>query len=429
MRGLFAAAAAASVLAVVCPAGAAPNPVIIGAGSYGQELAQQTKAQYPDVDQVTLFAILPGRGTLAVGSSTARTGEAPSGLAARALSSRRLVAQGAGPVWEVALPLYDMQHHPAGVLDLTLSSGRGQSKPALEQQAMRIGRRLATRISYAANLVQEARMDPDVPLNTYAQHLVDQGLARHSDVLILAIHAATPKNRDPEILASNIGRIGKKADRDDMRVVQGGQTNLEVNKELNRFEVELPLKDVSGVRIGALGVVFPLTPGLNQAAKHAEAIRIRNEISGQILTPGNLVEPYPYDPRWSDHTMAQKLVDATLREHPEIRVLALHVTPPAGGKNIILASNIGRIGKVADSDDMGVVTTGKPTMAVNDQGNRYEVELALDDRGGKPVGAVSVVYAYKAGDNKQALAHRAQSVARELARHIPSAPALFRKED
>jgi len=52
------------------------------------------------------------------------------------------------------------------------------------------------------------------------------------------------------IIASNIGRIGKKADEDDMRVIETGKPNLEVNKKGDHFEVELVMQDQSGKTIG-----------------------------------------------------------------------------------------------------------------------------------------------------------------------------------
>jgi hypothetical protein len=54
----------------------------------------------------------------------------------------------------------------------------------------------------------------------------------------------------------NIGRIGKKADEDDMRGINAGVSNLEVNKAGNHFEDELPLLDKAGNRIGSVGMVF-----------------------------------------------------------------------------------------------------------------------------------------------------------------------------
>ena len=38
----------------------------------------------------------------------------------------------------------------------------------------------------------------------------------------------------------------------------------------------------------------------------------------------------------------------TVARYPEILVLAMHVTPPKSTDNVIIASNIGRIGKKAD---------------------------------------------------------------------------------
>ena len=46
----------------------------------------------------------------------------------------------------------------------------------------------------------------------------------------------------------------------------------------------------------------------------------------------------------------------------------LFVTPPGKTENVIIASNIGRIGKKADEDDMRVIETGKPNLEVNKKG-------------------------------------------------------------
>jgi hypothetical protein len=98
-------------------------------------------------------------------------------------------------------------------------------------------------------------------------------------------------------------------------------------------------------------------------------------------------------------TYAQQLVDQTLATHPDIAIMAMHVTPPKQTDNVIIASNIGRIGKKADSDDMGVVNTGTPVREVNKEGDHFEVELPLLDVTNDTVGALSIVYPYKAGDD------------------------------
>jgi hypothetical protein len=271
---------------------AATAPPVIGPGSYGQQLVTRLAAVHPDVSAMTLYITVPGASAPeSIASSDGQTGSAPPAAAAQALQTwrPRFAYEKASKQLTAAVPMLDMSHKKAGVMTLVL---HGKSRSALVKEAFAIRNALARRTSYAANLVQEAVDDPNIPLDSYAQHIVDEELAKHRDVMILAIHATTPKNADPEILASNIGRIGKKADDDDMRVVRDGKTNLEVNKDLMRYEVELPLKNAAGRRIGALGVVFPLTAHTDQKARHAEAIRIRNQIARQIPSAAKLVEPY-----------------------------------------------------------------------------------------------------------------------------------------
>ena len=266
-------------------------PPVIGQGSYGQELVTRLVAVHPDVSAMTLYITVKGAsGPTSIASSDGKTGSPPPDDAAQALSSwhPHFSYEKASKQLDADVPMLDMSHKKAGVMTLTL---HGKSRAALQKEALAIRDELARNMSYAANLTQQAVDDPNVPVDSYAQQIVDEELAKHRDVMILAIHATTPKNTDPEILASNIGRIGKKADDDDMRVVRDGKTNLEVNKDLMRYEVELPLNNAAGQRIGALGVVFPLTAHTNQKARHAEAIHIRDEIARQIPSPDKLVEP------------------------------------------------------------------------------------------------------------------------------------------
>lgn len=129
------------------------------------------------------------------------------------------------------------------------------------------------------------------PGRIFAQQLVDQAVARHPEVVVLAMHVTPPKEKDNVIVASNIGRIGKKGDEDDMRVINTGKSNLEVNPKGDRFEVELVLQDKAGKTIGALGVVFPYKPGDDKSAFDKKAQQIRNEMRAQIPTLDKLFEP------------------------------------------------------------------------------------------------------------------------------------------
>jgi len=125
----------------------------------------------------------------------------------------------------------------------------------------------------------------------YAQKLVDEALAKHPEVVIIAMHVAPPHKNDYVIIASNIGRIGKKADEDDMRVIDTGKSNLEINKAGNHFEVELVLQDQLGKTIGAAGIVFNYKPGDDKAKLEKIAEQIRDEWKAQIPNKDRLFQP------------------------------------------------------------------------------------------------------------------------------------------
>lgn len=124
----------------------------------------------------------------------------------------------------------------------------------------------------------------------FAQKLVNQELARHPQVLLLAIHAQ-PKGHKNLIVASNFGRIGKIGDEDDMRCIRTGKSNLEVNAAEHHYEVELALRDRSGKIVGALGVVFHYEPGVDRARLIAIADKIGREMQAQIASESALVAP------------------------------------------------------------------------------------------------------------------------------------------
>ncbi|MGH9524253.1 MAG: hypothetical protein ACRD3E_17150, partial [Terriglobales bacterium] len=261
----------------------------------------------------------------------------------------------------------------------------------------------------------------------YAQELVDQAIVHNPGVLVLMMHVTPPGKSENVVVASNIGRIGKKGDEDDLEVIRSGKPKLEVNKTGDHFEVELPLQDLSQRTIGALGVVFPYKKGEDQQAFARKATAIRDQMRRRITTAASLMDPADWDTTVPKNTYAQQLVDRALANHPDILILAMHVTPPKKDKNVILASNIGRIGKVADEDDLDVINTGKPKLEVNSAGDRFEDELGLEDSSGKRIGALGVVYAYHNGVDKVALQKKAEQVRDELRKQIPSVDRLCEK--
>jgi hypothetical protein len=121
---------------------------------------------------------------------------------------------------------------------------------------------------------------------------------------------------------------------------------------------------------------------------------------------------------------AQKLINEALAKHPEILLIAIHATPP-GHKNVIVASNFGRIGKIGDEDDMRCIRTGKSNLEIAPTGDHFEDELILLDASGKTIGALGVVFNYKPGDDKEAMQKIANTTRDEMKTQLPSAKALF----
>jgi hypothetical protein len=117
-------------------------------------------------------------------------------------------------------------------------------------------------------------------------------------------------------------------------------------------------------------------------------------------------------------------VNQTLAKYPDLLVVAMHVTPPGASENVIIASNIGRIGKRADAEDRQVITTGENLAKVNQSGDRFEVELVLRDASGKSIGAIAIVFPYTAGDDKKVLEQRAEAIRDDLGRQIAGVAVL-----
>jgi len=260
------------------------------------------------------------------------------------------------------------------------------------------------------------------PPENYAQHLVDETLATHPDIAIMALHVTPPKQADNVIIASNIGRIGKKADSDDMGVVNTGKPAMALNAAGDHFEVELPLKDVTNDTVGAVSIVYPYKAGDDKAALAKRAEAVRDQLHRKISNAANLTQPYRFDPTIPTHTYAQQLVDQTMAAHPKLLILMLHIVPPGKTTNVVVGSSIGRIGKAADADDMRAINTGIPNLEVN--GLRFEVETRLLDVKGRTLGAVGIVFPYKPGDDKAALKREGFAIRDELRARIPSLASL-----
>ena len=263
-----------------------------------------------------------------------------------------------------------------------------------------------------------------IPLKIYAQELVDRTVAANPDLLVVAMHVTPPKALENVIIASNIGRIGKPADPDDLRVIETGKANVEVAGGGKRIEVELPLRDVTDATIGALGLVWPYRPGQDQASFELEAQRIRDALATRILNAANLMDSYPLVPGATTRTRAQKLVDAAMARHPEVKTLGVRGPSRKLGTYVVLGSTFGRHGKAAGADDLEVLERDEPAIEVHEKVKRIKIDLPLLDRAGHKVGTMTTGYAFESAEERQALLRKALALRDELRAQIASADEL-----
>jgi hypothetical protein len=396
--------------------------------TYSQYLVRQTLTHHPELRGLTLYVTPPGRGAnVVIASNIAPLDKQADKDVLQVIKNQQAIEQvsKSGDRLTIDLPLLDASRRPVGALGVQFEFTPNVDRKAMHEAAASIRDQLARRISHVANLVEPASYDARVPLNNYGQLLVDETLAAHPEIQILALHANIPKTQENVIVASNIGRIGKKGDEDDLRLIRTEKPNLEINTEGNRFEAELVLRDVSGTNIGAVGIVYGYKPGDDKTKLQRDAEGVQAALGRRITNAGNLFELVPYVPSPPRAAFAQELVDATLAKHSKLLILALHAKPPGASDVVIIASNIGRIGKKADADDLGVIQTGKPILEVNESGNRFEVELVLLDSAGQNIGAVSSVFAYQPGADRRALQLQGEQIRDELRQQIQSLQTLF----
>jgi|SRR5882757_7644677 len=126
----------------------------------------------------------------------------------------------------------------------------------------------------------------------FAQTLVNEQMGKHPELLVLGMHAPKPGTKDSHMIASNLDRIGKDDDEDDLAVARERKTILAPNmKEPDKFEVAVPLKDASGKVIGSLSTVFKYAAGDDEVKMHQAALAIRDEVARKIPSVAALFKP------------------------------------------------------------------------------------------------------------------------------------------
>jgi len=272
--------------------------------SYAQELVDRTVARHRELLELDLHAApSAGSGSVIIAAkSAARIGKQSDADDVEVSQTGRPFVEinrfGDQNV-EVHLPLLDVNWRIIGALEMTFPypPGSGFNEDGLIKAGEKIRDEMARRILDLPSLAEPVQLDARVPVGTYAQSLVDDLLAGYSELEVIAIHAKAPGVEfEYPIIASNIGRIGKPADKGDLEVIRTGEPHVQLDATGARVEAKLLLRDVSGNSVGALAVVFPFRPGQEEAALYRQAERIRDELGSRISSAAQLSQAKSVEP-------------------------------------------------------------------------------------------------------------------------------------
>ena len=269
-------------------------------------------------------------------------------------------------------------------------------------------------------------LSAEVTRVNYAQMLVKRMMLKHPDLLVVAMHVTAPGESENKIIATNLDRVGKVSDDDDLAVIRTDRPILAPTAGKGHYEVLLPLRDVSDTTIGALGIVFRFSAGEPEARFLDDASAIRNGLRQVIPDVATLFEPFVVGTA-PDDTLAQKLTMGALARHPDILVVAMHVTPPGGKTNKVVGINVPKfMGRDSDEVDTDTEKTGKIVMQVIPKTHRMEVHMPMIAADGSRVGTICTVYLWDDENQSADLFVRSLAMRDELRPLIPSYAALFK---
>jgi hypothetical protein len=262
---------------------------------------------------------------------------------------------------------------------------------------------------------------PVVGGHTYVQHMITQARAAHPQIASIVVVGVREGAKDTVIFGStaSAAQVFKPAAAEDRL---GGSWAA----GHRQYVVRAAYKSSSGHAIGTIIVTFNAAKGASTARFDAIADGIAAQMARATLSAKNAADPWPYDARFGPNTYAQQITERTVARHPDLLVMMIHATPPSGGKNVIIGSNIGRFGKVADEDDGRVINAGSTNLEIGGDKDRFETELPLNDAHGKRIGALGLVFSYHDGADKDAIHAHGRAIRDEIARQIPNSAALFR---
>src|SRR6516164_2042349 len=128
----------------------------------------------------------------------------------------------------------------------------------------------------------------------YAQKVVNETLAAHSEIMGLEISATHPKKNECTTIASDeeLG-IGEKCDQDEYDVMKSGKPFADKTTEHGQefYDVNVPIHDANGKVVAIIGVDFKPDPKQTADQASQQAQQIAKEIEAKVSSIDKLYEP------------------------------------------------------------------------------------------------------------------------------------------
>ena len=182
----------------------------------------------------------------------------------------------------------------------------------------------------------------------------------------------------------------------------------------------LPLLDASGTQIGVLSVEYSAGALTQYDSRLVQSIAIRDYLRLIIPKRETLFDPYMkgYD---SSDTLAQRINQILLARHPDVNVIAIHITAPGDTKNKVWGINRPNfIGRDSDEIDTDTEKTGRIVMQVIPATHRMEVHMPLLSPDGKLIGTLCTVYLWKSVSEAADFYGRSLSIMEEARQLTPA---------
>ena len=123
----------------------------------------------------------------------------------------------------------------------------------------------------------------------------------------------------------------------------------------------------------------------------------------------------------------QYLVDLEMSAHPELQKMGIHVIPPGGTQEEIVACSVPvKIGKKSSAADLEEEKSGKTFVKAVPERSFYDMALTLADAANKPIGAVVMEMRYWGASSPEEAKQKAESIRDEMQSKIGSLESLFR---